>query len=115
MKTITDNTTKLSLFLYNDDRTVTIGSNGTVVAATTSDKYESIGENILPDVKSSTHTLHTDVTEPTNWQGTKYTFDGTTWALNSNFKIVCEKYPCIQSVVLNNYDDTKCSECGEDL
>ena len=105
MKTITDNTTKLSLFLYNDDRTVSIGSNGTVVAATASDKYESIGEN----------TLHTDVTEPTNWQGTKYTFDGTTWALNPNFKIVCEKDPCIQSVVLNNYDATKCSECGEDL
>ena len=115
MKTITENSTNLSLYVYNDNRTVTIGSDKTVVSATSSDKYEVIEENILMDVKSGTHTLHTGVTEPSNWVGNKYTFDGSAWALNTAFKIACEDCNTRNVLTLNNYDATTCSECATAL
>ena len=117
MKTITENGTNISIFTYNDDRTVTIGSASTTAGATASDKYESIEEQLYFGVTSGTHTLRTGVTEPSDWFPSKYKFDGSSWTKNAAFKIVCEK-TCMfpnELLTLNAYDATTCSECGESL
>ena len=64
MKTVTEKSTNISLNGYNDDRTITIGTEYTVANATSSDKYEPIEELRYLGITSATHTLHTGVTEP---------------------------------------------------
>ena len=103
MQTITGNSTGISYHLFPDSDTVTVGSNRTTV---------STGE-VIEDMRSDTHTLHTGVTAPSDWMGTKYKFDGTSWTLNTAYEVVCQK--CLPDISLNDYDATKCSVCGESL
>ena len=101
----------------HQDRTVTINNTGTVVSPTSSDKYEIIEELIIPSMTTSNTTKHTGVTEPADWVGNKYKFDGSNWTKNTDFKIVCPNKCRIEDgiVTLNDYDATKCTTCGESL
>ena len=116
MQTLVDKTTNVSYLVFNDDRTMTISETGTVVNATSSDKYEDIGECILPTFTSSNTTKYTGVTEPADWIGIKYKFDGSSWTKNTDYKMVC--HLCINNdkgIFEHDYDATTCSECGESL
>ena len=81
------------------------------------DKYEIIEELIIPSMTTSNTTKHTGVTEPADWVGNKYKFDGSDWTKNTDFKIVCtNKCRTEDSIVtLNNYNATTCTACGESL
>jgi hypothetical protein len=78
MKTIVETSTKLSKYLLADD--VTVVSNSDMIH---------VGDPIqfsIGDLNSSAVTITENVTNaPSDWAGNKYTFDGTTWALNPNW------------------------------
>ena len=68
-------------------KTITLNSNN-ISAYTFDDAHDLVatGENItcphfiIGDLNSTNATIHTGVTPPADWQGGRYTFDGTTWA-----------------------------------
>jgi len=68
MKTITFNSNNVSAYQFDD---------GVSVVSTTANIV--CPEFIIGDMNSTNATIHTDVTPPVDWQGGKYTFDGTTW------------------------------------
>ena len=72
MKTIVDNATNTSRYLFSDDVSVTMGADSITVGAPT--------EFIIGDLNSSNATLVEDVVEPAEWIATKYTHDGSAWA-----------------------------------
>ena len=71
MKTIVDNATNTSRYLFADDKSVTMGSDTITVGDP--------AEFIIGDLNSNNATLITGVTEPDDWYGCKYTCasDGT--------------------------------------
>ena len=80
MKTITENSTNLSKYLFDDSKAVTLESDRIVVGDTSSPDF------YIGDMNSSNATLHTGVTnDPNDWTGCKYTFDGTTWTQDPNW------------------------------
>ena len=72
MKTIVDNATNTSRYLFADDVSVTMGADSITVGDPV--------EFIIGDLNSSTATLIEDIVEPAEWMGCKYTHDGTAWA-----------------------------------
>ena len=77
MKTLTKN--NLSLYLLEDDVSVVLASDKITVGDPP--KF------IIQDCNSSDTVLHTNVaTPPGDWIGTKYTYNGTAWAANSDYK-----------------------------
>ena len=74
MKTIVQNSTNLSKFIFEDDAAVTIGETYTVTP----------NFNVF-NMDTSNSTMHENVTPPDDWIGNKYTFDGTTWTLNPDW------------------------------
>ena len=78
MKTIVETTTGLSKYLFEDDVSVTANPDHIVVGDPV--KF------IVGDLNSSNTTITENVTNaPSDWTGNKYTFDGTTWAQDSNW------------------------------
>ena len=78
MKTLTKS--NLSLYLLEDDVSVVLASDKITVGDP--------AKFIIQDCNSSDTVLHTDVsTPPSGWIGNKYTYDGTTWAVNPDFPI----------------------------
>lgn len=77
MKTIVDNATKTSRFLFADDKPLTIGNNMITVGDPV--------ERIIGDLNSGNATLIEGVTEPEDWYGCKYTCasDGTFTAVEN--------------------------------
>jgi len=75
-KTITRKADNLSLFVLHNDATVNLAAtpNATVRGNTGGTVDFDIG-----DLDSSNATVHEGVTAPSDWQGHRYTFDGTTW------------------------------------
>ena len=71
MKTIVDNATNTSKYLFADDKPVTMGSDTITVGDP--------AEFIIGDLNSGNATLIEGVTEPEAWYGCKYTCasDGT--------------------------------------
>jgi len=70
MKTITFNESNISAYKFEDlDNTTSSAQNITCP------------EFIIGDMNSTNATIHENVTPPVDWQGGKYTFDGTTWAI----------------------------------
>ena len=71
MKTIVDNATNTSRYLFADDKPITIGSETITVGDP--------AEFIIGDLNSGNATLIEGVTEPEDWYGCKYTCssDGT--------------------------------------
>jgi hypothetical protein len=76
MKTITRNN-NISLYLFADDKALDVQSDKIVVGDPE--------ELIIGDCNSSNVTVHENVTEPDDWFGWKYFYDGTTWTLNSDW------------------------------
>lgn len=74
MKTITENGTNLSKFIFEEGVSVTISADNIVTPSF-----------IINDLNSSNATMHLNVTPPDDWIGNKYTFDGTTWTLNPDW------------------------------
>lgn len=74
MKTIIENTTKLSKYIFEDSDQISIESNKIVTP-----KF------IIGDLNSSNSTLVDSVTPPEDWSGNKYTFENGTWTLNPNW------------------------------
>ena len=71
MKTIVDNATNTSRYLFADDKSVTMGNDTITVGDP--------AEFIIGDLNSGNATLIEGVTEPEDWYGCKYTCasDGT--------------------------------------
>ena len=74
MKTIVRNSNNYSSYVFENDAEVTINSNNIVTPTF-----------IIADLNSSNATMHENVTQPDDWIGNKYTFDGTTWAANPDW------------------------------
>ena len=78
-KTIIENSTKLSKYLFADDKAVSMASDKITVGSDPVDF-------IIGDLNTGNATLHEDVDNaPSDWYGNKYKFDGTTWAANADF------------------------------
>ena len=75
-KTITRKSNNVSVFVLHNDATVDLAAtpNATVRGNTGGRVDFDIG-----DLNSSNATVHEGVTAPGDWQGNRYTFDGTTW------------------------------------
>ena len=75
-KTITRKSNNVSVFVLHNDATVDLAAtpNATVRGNTGGTVDFDIG-----DLNSSNATVHEGVTAPEDWQGNRYTFDGTTW------------------------------------
>jgi hypothetical protein len=69
MKTIVFNDTNVSAYQFDNAYAITMSS-----ANITTPDF------IIVDMDSTNATIHENVTPPVDWQGGKYTFDGTTWA-----------------------------------
>ena len=76
MKTLIRTETKVSLYLFADSETVDVQADRVVVG-----DPETL---IIGDCDSSNATLVEDVTEPTEWAGWKYLYDGE-WQTNPNY------------------------------
>lgn len=72
MKTIVDNATNTSRYLFADDKVVTMGEDTISVGDPV--------EFIIGDLNSGNATLIEGIVEPADWYGCKYTHDGTSWA-----------------------------------
>ena len=78
MKTLTKS--NVSLYLLEDDESVVLSSDKITVGDPP--KF------IIGDCNSSDTVLHNSVsTPPSGWIGNKYTYDGTTWAVNPKYPI----------------------------
>ena len=70
MKTITENSTKLSKYLFEDSKAVTMGSDQITVGDPSSPDF------YIADLNSSNATLTESVTDAQeNWTGNRYTYD----------------------------------------
>ena len=72
-KTLTFNDTGRSPYLFDDAKNVTMGSDKITVGD------DANPDSYIGDMNSGNATLHEGVTGPDDWQGNRYTFDGTTW------------------------------------
>ena len=72
-KTITFNDTGRSPYLFDDAKNVTMGADKITVGD------EADPDFYIGDMNSSNATLHESVTGPDDWQGNRYTFDGSDW------------------------------------
>jgi len=81
MKTLVKNVrtvNNLSLYLFGDDVDLDIQSDKIIVGDPP--------QFIIADCNSTNTVLHTNVaTPPGDWTGTKYTYNGTAWAANSDY------------------------------
>jgi len=77
MKTITRNEDNISIWMFADDKALDVQSDKIIVGDPE--------ELIIGDCNSSNVTVHENVTEPDDWFGWKYVYDGTTWTLNPDW------------------------------
>ena len=74
MKTLTFNENNHSPYIFADDKSVTVESNRIIVGESSDPDF------YIGDMNSSNATLHTNVTPADDWQGNRYTFNGSAWA-----------------------------------
>jgi len=80
MKTIVENDSNLSKYLFEDDKVVDMQAGQINVGDPASLDF------IIGDLNSENSTLYENVTNaPADWTGNKYTFDGATWTQDSNW------------------------------
>jgi len=77
-KTITENSTNISKYLFADDKPVIMGSDKLTIGSDPVDFY-------VADLNSSNSTMNENVTAPEGWSGCKFLFDGTDWTDNPNW------------------------------
>lgn len=73
-KTIIQNSTKLSKYIFEDDVTITF-ENGMITTP----------DFIIGDLNDTNATLVEGVTAPADWFGNKYTHDGGVWTEDSSW------------------------------
>lgn len=73
-KTLTFNGNNHSAWLFDDSKQLTITETKIHVGDPSNVDFN------IGDMDSTNSTLHEGVTAPANWQGHRYTFDGSTWA-----------------------------------
>tara|TARA_R100000329_G_scaffold113154_1_gene92861 strand:- start:72 stop:341 length:270 start_codon:yes stop_codon:yes gene_type:complete len=70
VKTITENETKLSKYLFDDSKAVSMGSDKITIGDPSAPDF------YIGDLTSSTATLTENVTDaPSDWSGNRYTYD----------------------------------------
>ena len=74
MKTIIENGTNISKYMFANSVAITMGAD-----------FITTPDFIIGDMNTSNCTLVEGVTAPTGWAGCKHTFDGTTWAANPDW------------------------------
>ena len=75
MKTIVENSTNHSIFVFEDDDEIIM------------EETRIVAPNYIIACNSKNDSkLYENVTVPDDWFGRKYFFDGTTWELDPNFK-----------------------------
>tara|TARA_R100000234_G_scaffold119248_1_gene101662 strand:- start:613 stop:1068 length:456 start_codon:yes stop_codon:yes gene_type:complete len=80
MKTIVRKSDNISLYLFADDKKVTLESDKTVIGPTDNpDLY-------IADCNSNNVNVHTSVDNKSDYWGWKYKHDGSSWSVNSDFK-----------------------------
>jgi hypothetical protein len=80
MKTIIENSTNISKYLFEDDKAIDIQADKINVGDPANLDF------IIGDLNSNNATLHENVTNsPADWKGCKYMFDGTTWTQDPNW------------------------------
>mgnify|MGYP003625305459 FL=1 len=72
-KTLTFNDTGRSPYLFDDAKNVTMGADKITVGDDANPDF------YIGDMNSGNATLHESVTGPADWQGNRYTFDGSDW------------------------------------
>ena len=110
MKTLIRNTNNVSLFLWNDARSVTIASGSITVAAdsTAISPPSKKDAFVVADLNSSNTTLHTSVaTPPSDWVGNAYCYNGTAWSANPDY--VERERRCKQLAIGAPNDSTFCN------
>ena len=70
-QTITLKSNNVSVYVFEDSETVTMGSDQITVGDPV--------DRTLGDLNSSNAQLHAGVTAPDNWAGWKHTYDGSSW------------------------------------
>lgn len=78
MKTVVRKETNVSLYLLPDSTTVLLDDTQMQVGANPIEFF-------VADCDISNAVLHENVTDPGDWKGWKYLYDGTTWTLNPNW------------------------------
>lgn len=74
MKTIIENGTNISKYIFEDNIEIT------------QDLYKTITPDfIIGDLNFDNSTIHKNVTPPTDWVGCKYLFVNNTWELNPDY------------------------------
>jgi hypothetical protein len=80
MKTIVENDSNLSKYLFEDDKEVDMLPNQINVGDPANLDF------IVGDLNSGNSSLYENVTDaPADWAGNKYTYDGTTWTQDPNW------------------------------
>lgn len=74
MKTLIENSTKESKYVWADDAVVTLG-----------DEMTFAPDCNIGDMNSANATLVENVTPPEDWRGCKYLYDAGKWTLNPNW------------------------------
>jgi len=80
MKTIVRKSDNVSLYLYPDDKDITLESNRVVIGPTDNP------ELYIADCNSSNVDLHTGVDDKADFWGQKYKHDGSSWSVNTDYK-----------------------------
>ncbi len=77
MKTIIENATSLSKYLFDDTEVIRV-----------SEVNIAVGEPVefsIADLNANTTTVYENLTAPVDWAANKYTFDGIDWTLNPDW------------------------------
>ena len=74
MKTIVDNETKVSKYVFDDGVSVDPQSDKTITETF-----------IIADLHRGNSTLYLGINVPNDWKAEKYVYDGSIWSLNPNW------------------------------
>jgi len=79
MQTLVQKDTNISLYLFDDTKTISIGTNSTTVSS------DGNVEFTILDCNSTNVTLHTSVENKSDYWGWKYKYDGSSWSNNEDY------------------------------
>jgi hypothetical protein len=74
MKTLIENTTNISKYIWGDDAVVVVGQDITITP-----------DYVIADMNINNATMVEEVTPPTDWIGCKYLYSEGTWTLNPDW------------------------------
>ena len=80
MKIIVKTETNESLYLFANETYIYADDNKTIIG-------NPLEYSIL-DCNNKNTIVYTNVTPPEDWVGCKYLFDGTTWVINPDWKVI---------------------------